>query len=771
MAPFTVRAVVLLRKVWAALPSFRWLLLASMAALWCAAGHFGFVEFLREKVIDWRFAYRGEIASPARLIYVDIDSQALSEIGGFPWSRSYFARTCAALVEHGGVKAIGIDVVFSENGVAEAIDWQKRVNGHREFARYLSKPPPVVLAASYAAAQYRDINGQLAFRQLPLVEPGKTYEDAALPEMPAFRISEHEGSRLWSPGLIGLIDTMHGDTRVVPAYAPTIVRPFLHMSIELARLYFDVPPDGVKISEDHIDLVREDGSLARRIPLLDGQFIEVNWFSAWDSFENPRVSFSTVYAYAEMLHSGDAEERAAAEEFFAQAEFKDAIVLIGPVDPLLQDLATTSFDSMVPVPKVGVHGNMVKTIVSGKFLQRPAAFRDVAWLEHLITMTLSLGVCWLATIGGTRGALPKLAAVLLLVGYIYTAFWIFAHAHYILPITLPVLSAFTTSFVGVIWQLVDEQRQKGRIKGMFGTYVSPALVERMVESGEDPQLGGVEENITAYFSDIQSFSTFSEKLSPPRLVSLMNEYLTACTDIVQSEGGTLDKYIGDAVVAIYGAPLALPDHPLRACVAALRVHRRVAELREKWRHEGDQWPQIVHELQTRIGLNTGPAVVGNMGSQTRFNYTMMGDNVNLAARMESGAKSWGVYTLCTEATKAGCLAHDPERVVFRALGRIVVKGRAQAVPIHEIVALKEDIDDRTRECIALFEQGLERYYARDWEAALALFSRSAALEPNQPGVTVGVTSNPSLVYQRIVEEVRHETLPADWDGVYVMKEK
>ncbi len=753
------------------MPPFRWLLLTLIAVLWCVAGQLGLVEFLREKVVDWRFNYRGEIPSAAKIIYVDIDSQALSEIGGFPWSRSYFARTCAALVEQGGVKGIGIDVVFSENGVAEAIDWEKRVNGNREFARYLSKGPPVVLAASYAAAQYRDINGQLAVRELPLVQEGKTYEEAALPEMPAFRISEQESSRLWSPGLIGLIDTMHGDTRVVPAYAPTIVRPFLHLSIELARLHFGVPPEGVKISEDHIDLVREDGSLARRIPLIDRQFIEVNWFSRWNSPENPRVSFSTVYAYAEMLHSDVAEERAAAEEFFGQPEFKDAIVLIGPVDPLLQDLATTSFDPHVPVPKVGVHGNMVKTIVSGKFLHRPGAIHGIAWLEHGITLALSLGVCWLATVGGTRGALPKLGALTLLVGYIYAAFWIFSHWHFILPITLPVLSAFVTSFVGMFWQLIEEQRQKGRIKGMFGAYVSPALVERMVESGEDPQLGGVEENITAYFSDIQSFSTFSEKLSPPRLVSLMNEYLTACTDIVQAEGGTLDKYIGDAVVAIYGAPLALPDHPLRACVAALRVHRRVAELRDKWKYETGQWPQIVHELQTRIGLNTGPAVVGNMGSLTRFNYTMMGDNVNLAARMESGAKSWGVYSMCTEATRSACVALDAERVIFRPLGRIVVKGRSQAVPIHELVALKEDITDRTRECIALFEQALERYYARDWDGALTLFRRSAELEPNQPGVTVGVSSNPSQIYQHIVEEMRQQPLPPDWDGVYVMKEK
>jgi adenylate cyclase len=306
---------------------------------------------------------------------------------------------------------------------------------------------------------------------------------------------------------------------------------------------------------------------------------------------------------------------------------------------------------------------------------------------------------------------------------------------------------------------------------MFGAYVAPALVARMVDSGEEPKLGGIEENITGYFSDIQSFSSFSEKLSPSRLVELMNEYLTACTDIVQAEGGTLDKYIGDAVVAIYGAPLALPDHPLRASVAALRVHRRVSELREKWKHEGDRWPDIVLNLQTRIGLNTGPAVVGNMGSHTRFNYTMMGDNVNIAARMESGAKSWGVYSMCTESTRSECERIGAGRVVFRALGRIIVKGRTQPLPIHELVALAEDATDPIRECIATFEQGLARYYARDWDGAIGLFRRSEVLEPNGPGRAPGSQSNPSQIYIRIAEGFRIHPPSAQWDGVFEMKEK
>jgi adenylate cyclase len=164
-------------------------------------------------------------------------------------------------------------------------------------------------------------------------------------------------------------------------------------------------------------------------------------------------------------------------------------------------------------------------------------------------------------------------------------------------------------------------------------------------------------------------------------------------------------------------------------------------------------------------------MIGNMGSRTRFNYTMMGDNVNLAARMESGAKSWGVYTMCTEATKAACEAHGGDRVVFRPLGRIVVKGRTQPVPIHEIAGLKEDVTPPMRECFGLFAEGLARYYARDWEGAMRLFTQSAALEPNQPDPAAGITSNPSQVYLGILADYRATPPPDDWDGVYVMHEK
>jgi len=753
-----------------ALFRLRWLLLAPIPLIWCVLAHKGSLEFVETKLVDLRFRFRGPVAAPIRIIYVDVDSIALQEIGNMPWSRVYFATVAKTLVGRAGVKAIGMDFVFSDSGVAESVDRTKLFAGNIALGRYLwqNPPPPVVVGASYTAGDFRDINGKAVIREFPDVSRPDLppLHQIEPPETPSLSVAP---KRTVGAPIVGIIDTVNGATRWVMLYAPTAAAPneakmYYAMAIELARLYYGVPEDGIKVVGDHMDLVRPDGSLATRIPLRNRQQVEINWFSPWfDAAHNPRVSFADVYEYSQILDSDKPEERKKAGEFFAQ--FKDAVVLIGPVDRLLQDVAPTPVDD-VAEPKVGVHGNLLKTIVSGMYIRRiPSAG------SYAIIFGLSALMSTLALAGGGRAVFAKVMAVLSGGLYVATAFQLFKTGNFMIPVAAPIGAAVTTSGIALLWQIVEEQRQKGRIKGMFGTYVSPTLVDQMVESGEEPKLGGVVEHITAYFSDIESFSTMSEKLSPSGLVELMNEYLTACTDILQAEGGTLDKYIGDAVVMIFGAPLALPGHAHKACVAALRVQARIGELRAKWTSEGDKWPEIVHRLQARIGLNTGPAVVGNMGSHTRFSYTMMSDDVNLAARMESGAKSWGVYTMCTEATRAECEGTEPDRVVFRALGRIVVKGRAQPVPIFELVALSENVTDATRECISIFGQGLAKYFARDWDGAIECFRRSEPLEINGPGRTTKAKTNPSLIYISIAEGYRDEPPPPDWDGVYVMKEK
>ena len=300
-----------------------------------------------------------------------------------------------------------------------------------------------------------------------------------------------------------------------------------------------------------------------------------------------------------------------------------------------------------------------------------------------------------------------------------------------------------------------------RIKGMFGKYVSPALVDQLVKSGATPKLGGENREITAFFGSIHSFVTLAEQVPLAQLPELMNAYCEVCDTEIEAEHGTLDKYIGDVVVAAFGTPQTFPDHALRACVAALKIQHQITLLRERLQAEQGKWPEMVRGLRVRIGINSGPAIVGWTGTATRFNFMMMGDNVNLAARLETGAKEWGVWTLCTGATKSACEQAHKDRIVFRSLGQILVKGRRDPVELFEPVAFSEEATADLRECLRLFDEGLARFRNRDWDRAVECFRESGRLERHQPGTSPGVVSNPSIVFSQMAAACRLNPPPPD----------
>ncbi|MFM8982824.1 MAG: adenylate/guanylate cyclase domain-containing protein, partial [Spartobacteria bacterium] len=401
--------------------------------------------------------------------------------------------------------------------------------------------------------------------------------------------------------------------------------------------HWGLDASAVKIEKNHMLVVDKDGSVKSKIPLVMGQLAEPNWFNSWFSEADRHLSIADVIAFGQAAKTGTPEEQELAKKFFEP--LRDSVVLIGPVDPLLKDLSVIPLSGQIPVPRVSVHGNLLKTITSGQFIHRLPQAANVAIIFALGFLATAFS---LLPERFSRSA--KFFGGIIVLLYIGASFVLFQHHGLILPIIAPVGAAISCGFAGAFLQLSSQEEQKRRIKGMFGTYLSPALVERMVESGDEPQLGGVDAEITAFFSDVAGFSGFSELLTPQQLVALMNEYLTAMTDILMERGCYVDKYIGDAIVGIYNAPAPVENHALRACVASQLLRQRLADLRKKWVSEGDKWPSIVGKMRMRMGMNTGFATVGNMGSSRRFNYTMMGDTVNLAARCESGAKSYGVYT-------------------------------------------------------------------------------------------------------------------------------
>ena len=728
-----------------------------MPALAClgvafAASLTNWVQRFEHITLDYRTQLREREQPPAdpRVMVVGIEDQSIAPnaFGRWPWPRQIHGGFLF-LVNNEKPAVVAWDLLFAEPDIADPNN------------------DAILIAGTKAAKNVTVIYGanSTEVNELP-TNPNKLSRPFTQIEGDASRIyGIKDGARyvaepmaeLTAIAHIGFVDTpaaFDGVRRVAPLLVHTRQGVFPSLSLQALLAYWKVPVDGVRIRlGDGIYFMAEGRE--RRVPIDESGGYLVNYRRAGEEHDPLKRGY---YGLVQQL-----EKKYRAKQAVPNLPpLEGRILLVGQAATGLSDNGPTPFSAETPL--VMVHANVIENILREDYARRPPPW--ATWLG-----AFALGLFGLTYFSEHRLALHVLFSIGIVVLYAFASIQAWNSFSLWLPLVAPTLGFIAVQVFALGRRVLTEQKAKAQIKGMFGTYLSPALVNRMVEAGEMPRLGGHEAEITAYFSDIQGFSTFSEIIPPDRLVELMNEYLTVCTDIVQEEGGTLDKYIGDAVVAMFGAPMALPDHAFRACVASQRVHAGLAELRKKWKAEGDRWPEIVSKMLSRIGLNSGRCIIGNMGSRSRFSYTMMGDNVNLAARMESGAKSWGAYTMCTEVTKHACEQHGGDRVVFRALGRIVVKGRTQPAPIFEIVGLKENVADPARECIARFEAALAKYYARDWAGAIEGFTRSAELEPNQPGITPGVKTNPSIVYAGIARQYSAEPPPPNWDGVYHMTEK
>jgi adenylate cyclase len=714
----------------------------------------GATAFLEQKTIDARFDFRGPIPAPVKVCYVDVDTYAISKLGNFPWNREYFALALTALFDHGQIRAAGMDFVFSNAGLPDVGRDEMEV-GSARLGKCIYKYKNVVLATTYGTTN-RPFGLDTTF---PLLFDKKSPDhQVGPPELPAYSV-------LGPNGHVGLIDTIGNDVRFVPFFAKATIpaHTYLPMSLKLALLYLGLEETAVDIKNDVISIRKPDGSIAASLPLFLNQLAEPNWFTAWEGKGDFHASIFNVIAYGQMLGDGTEEQKVVAKKFFEQ--FRDSVVLIGPVDPLLKDLSPMPLSGSGPVPRVSIHGNILKTILSGRSIHRPPV-----WLNIAIIFTLGLVASSFSFLPPHYSSYSKVTGAVVVSSYTLGTFWIFSNHDVILPLVAPLGAALTCAFSGALLDLSRMKQQKRRLQGMFGTYLSPNLVNKMIESGEEPTLGGIDAEITAFFSDVQGFSAFSEILTPQQLVGLMNEYLSGMTDILMESGCYVDKYIGDAIVGIFNAPVHLEKHALQACIVTQLLHKRLAELRSKWASEGNKWPPIVSRMQMRIGMNTGFATVGNMGSSRRFSYTMMGDTVNLAARCESGSKSYGAYTMITGETMRAA-AKEGDACVFRFLDNIIVKGRKEPAEMYEVVCLRSDLTEEISRCLDVYAQGIQHYLAQRWDEATTAFQESAKMEPNRPEKNPDSPSTPSLVMLERTLSLKVNPPGTDWDGVFKMQSK
>jgi len=691
---------------------------------------------------DFLFELRGELSvENSPIVLVPISDAADFEIPQkYPWPTSVYAKLIENL-NKAGAKAIVFDVIFDQPD-------QYDLKNDTLFAQAISEYGNIVLA------------GELS----------QTKNSASQTKE---RIFPRELFRINNPIPVGLVGVDNDIDEAVRTYSFGRIDPYdrenyYKLGLEALVIYKNIPRDSLE------ELATSKGSVFKLGPYSiqkdsKNSFI-INYYGAENHF--PVYDLSEVIDDPEYITRMESEAGFDVNAFddpefksglLYDNVFKDKIVIIGSTMPVLKDFYNTplprieisSVGEMKELSRPGyeIHAHAIQTILDGNYITRGNAgvviFLMVIFSINLVFLNRSFGAIW-----------GSLSMVILMLAYSFTVAQLFLSANLFLNLTAIIVTLFVSQIGSVGYQYFIEEKEKRRIQGMFSTYVSPALVQQMIESGTDPQLGGDQVHMTAFFSDIESFSTFSELMSPTELVALINEYLTSMTNILKDQGGTVDKFIGDAIIAFFGAPQPFDDHALRACVSSQLMQKELVRLRDKWKLDGH--PDLVSRMRNRIGMNTGEMITGNMGSESHFDYTMMGDNVNLAARCESGAKAYGVYTMVTEATKSDAERYGDD-CLFRYLDKIVVKGRTQPVKIFEIAGLRADADSKLFECIDLYEQGISAYSNQEWNNAIKLFNQSLKLEAND--------INPSKILLDRCHIMLENPPRKDWDGVFVMESK
>jgi adenylate cyclase len=407
------------------------------------------------------------------------------------------------------------------------------------------------------------------------------------------------------------------------------------------------------------------------------------------------------YSAKAILQSAEAYARGEEPLLFPE-DFADKYVFFGYYAPGLFDICTTPIESVYP--GMGVHITMMDNMLQRDFIQEAPP-----WANWLI---LFAGVLIIAVLVVYVGRIPfSLGGLLLFLCGVSIGTFFAYNAGIWVHTVAPLAGVLFTFITGTLYNYTTEGSQKRFIKSAFGQYLSPTIIEQLIADPAQLRLGGERREISIFFSDVQGFTSISEKLDPSQLTEMLNEYLTFMSDIIMDSGGTIDKYEGDAIIAFWNAPLSLADHASRALGAALECQRRLAERQDEF------YERFGCRLLTRIGLNTGFAVVGNMGSKIHFNYTMLGDAVNLAARLEGLNKQFGTYLMCTENTFVKANEHG--HFSGRELAKVTVVGKKEPVTVYEPMS---DTEFQRKEAVVKkFAEASEMFYEGKFAEALTLF--------------------------------------------------
>ncbi len=685
------------------------------------------------------------------VVVLDIDEKSLEERekggeGHWPWPRDRIGLLIDKLFDKYQIEVLGFDMVFAErdassgNRILERLA-QKELSGVPQFKTVIEqikgdldndaifarklKGRKVVMGMIFSTDVPPIIKGELPApaelgKSLGNLKLDVRQENGYTANLPELQKNAASG------GHFNPFGDGDGVIRRVPMFQGHKGAYYEALSLAMLRLYLGSPPI-------RLDMV-EDGGYAVVDNLLLGDLrIPVGYkLTSLIPYRGAQKSFRYI-SIVDVLN-----------DRIDVADLKGKIVIVGTTAPGLKDLRVSPFDGSYP--GVEVHANIVAGALDGTIKQMPEyALALQLMLILLVGIALALTLPQLNVLCSTVLAFVVLAAV------VGANFALYEYGNFVLPLASSVMMILILYGTDTVWGYFSEAKNKKQIEGFFGQYVPPELVDELAKNPDTALFEPNSRECTVLFTDVRGFTTISEGLDPKALSELMNNFLTPLTQVIHKHHGTIDKYMGDCIMAFWGAPLENPAHAHVGIVAALEMHKTLVDLQPHFRSKN--WP----EIKIGIGLNTGRMSVGNMGSQIRLAYTVMGDAVNLASRLEGITKEYGADIIVGEETMKAA----PE-IVFRELDRVRVKGKENAVTMYQPIGLKSVVPAEVVKRLELFDNALRSYRKRDWNDAEAQLR------------VLHETSPENKLYELFLKRIpvlREKNLGPDWDGAFTFETK
>jgi adenylate cyclase len=676
------------------------------------------------RTYDWRVTSAVEDVgreSIEDIVIIDVDERSIKELGKFSqWSRSYYPQVINFLNE-GGVSAIGIDIIFDKD-IREPQEDEKFIQavqsaGNVYNAIYFSEAD----SFTFRYPMNNEPDG-FEWQKFTFSFPAKITKNFREEErlenefVDLLNASKGVGHVNFRSDVDGVVRKIHLFNNFNNHNYPSL--PF-KMYLDLMKI------DSLSFEQKGKLKLYQKEKLISEIPIDENGNMLISYFGSWKTFRY--IPFYDVL-----------------KERVPKEYFKDKIVLIGVT--LTGEFDLRSIPVQPAFPGVEINANILKTLLTEKYVKQMIPMNSFL-LILAIGVIIGIITVFLSPIWGI------LVVFLLSLIYIFIVFNIFIDTNYWIEIVNPLLTILIT-FGGVyLYKYITEEKNKRFIRHAFSHFVTQSVVDELLANPEKIKLGGERKVCTVLFSDVVGFTTLSEQLTPEALVSLLNQYLTEMTNVIFKYDGMLDKYEGDAIMAVFGAPIAHGNHALNSCLAALDMQEQLEKLRALWGKQGK--PQ----LYARVGINTGTMVVGNMGSENRFDYTVMGDAVNLGARLESANKQYGTFIMIGENTYQAAKDH----LIVRELDLVRVKGKTELVRIYELISIKEKgISDQKSELIDNYNKGFTNYLNQNWDEAIKYFMMSYNIDQND---------GPSKTYIQRCRQFKENPPGEGWDGGFVFRTK